>query len=83
MLLVISRKKIIFRLSFCLSPQRQQQLDSMMASGTASTIEVAVSQQKTSVVIENDLEASEDVIISPTKKLLSSTESTAGCAISR
>ena len=55
----------------------------MMASGTASTIEVAVPQQKTSVVIENDLEASEDVIISPTKKLLSSTESTAGCAISR
>ena len=92
------------RLSFCLSPQRQQQLDSMLASGgstssaTAPTSTPSISaaqpapssatsaSQKTaltaatvppggctSVVIENDLEeleAAEDVIISPTKKLL-------------
>ena len=91
------------RLSFCLSPQRQQQLDSMLASGgstssaTAPTSTPSISAQPapssatsasqktaltaatvppggcTSVVIENDLEeleAAEDVIISPTKKLL-------------
>lgn len=55
------------RLSFCLSPQRQQQLDTMIEH-----------HQKASVVIESSQESS-PAIISPNKKF---TGESGGCAIS-
>jgi hypothetical protein len=90
------------RLSFCLSPQRQQQLDAMLAaasgdsgscsSGSTSRPKVAAasspSNKRTSstaaVVVECQLE-SDEVTISPTKKLLNyagGDGSSSGCSIS-
>ena len=77
------------RLSFCLSPQRQHQLDAIIAAATSQADQQKLSSPKAaSTVVENDESSNQEsgVIISPTKKLLNCTtaepSTTSGCAIS-
>ena len=63
------------RLSFCLSPQRQQQLDAMLASNTSSQTsqdlqKTTQSPKKIEKTIEPEPDEVDEVIVSPTKKLL-------------